>query len=192
MLTARKNPGERPARPLSLVSPGPSSSGSVLLFLLPPTLWRAPALSASDPEVIVKPPCPRCIRTLGERGSGMTYAGGIRHAEGLPDASAPVGGVGDAERVPGRVEQYPPGLARLRLGERGTEPDQPLGLGIDVVGGQVEVELLAAVLVGPARRFVVLDLAEPESRAVLRLEHGVVLPVAGHLLVAERGLPEVG
>ena len=49
--------------------------------------------------------------------------------------------------MPGRVEEHPPGLARLRVGHRRAELDGPLLGGVEVLDREVEVELLAAALV---------------------------------------------
>ena len=57
--------------------------------------------------------------------------------------------------------------ARSRRAARrggGAELDARRAAGVEVVDRQVEVELLAAVLVGPARLLVVLERAEPRAR----------------------------
>jgi alpha-1,2-mannosyltransferase len=63
---------------------------------------------------------------------------------------------GQAERVPGRIEQHSPSVRRwLRVRFAGTEPDR-LGLGrIQVVDRKVQVHLLGHLRIGPAGRGVV-------------------------------------
>ena len=56
----------------------------------------------------------------------------------------------------GRVEEHDPGLAWLRFGSGGAEFDAAIGCCLDVVGGEVEVELLVTV-VGPARSLIVRE-----------------------------------
>jgi alpha-1,2-mannosyltransferase len=60
---------------------------------------------------------------------------------------------GQAERVPGRIEQHPPAVRRwLRVRLARTEPDR-LGLGrIQVVDRKVKVHLLGHLRIGPAWR----------------------------------------
>ncbi len=65
--------------------------------------------------------------------------------------------------MPGRVEQHPPGIARLIRRHRRPEGDGSVLGGVNVVNRKIEVELLIALLVGPAGRLVALNPAKPKA-----------------------------
>ena len=83
----------------------------------------------------------------------------------------------------GRVEQHPPGLPGLRVGHRRAELDGSRLRRVEVLDGEVEVELLAAVLVRPGRRGVPLDPAEAQC-VVGNAAAMVTVPATGASLTA--------
>ena len=64
--------------------------------------------------------------------------------------SRPVGGEGEAERVPARVEQNLPRIARLLRRERGAGGKALLHTGVEVVDGEVEVNCFVPFEFGQA------------------------------------------
>ena len=55
--------------------------------------------------------------------------------------------MGEAEGVAARVEQDSPALARLLVGERRAQLDAPHRRSVEVIDREVQMELLAAVLI---------------------------------------------
>src|SRR5689334_16582115 len=85
--------------------------------------------------------------------------GSRRRPPGDHRGADPSGPQADVERLPVRVQQHAPGLARLELRYRRAERHaRLLGL-VQVVDVQVEVVALLPVGVRPRRRLVALDLA---------------------------------
>src|SRR6478609_11009368 len=133
----------------------------------------------------------------GRRSTGPTPNEGSRHARetaatrACPDpstgTSSPVRGLGEAERVAAGVEQHPPGLTWLLVGQGRAEPHALGRGGVEVVDGQVEVELLGAVLVRPPRLLVVVEGAEPEGHPAGAGQHRVLRLRVRHLPAEHRG-----
>lgn len=85
----------------------------------------------------------------------------------------------------GGVEQDSPGSAGLVVRHGCAQLDAARLVGGDVVAGEIEVELLAAMLVGPRRGPVLLDLTEAECD-IPAGEHGVLVLQMGDLPAQQR------